>query len=158
MRLLSLHAKTALSVASYRQKNKSPGKVNCRGVVAMATPLVDYHSCLQGVSEGVVVVVGGGVERQILCVNYSKVITVCYSSECCKPTHKSRQDAHRHRHIYYPAHKIICTQSDAQTWTHAPTLMSKVLGKVHTCTHTLKHTYKSAHANMHIHLIIHSSN
>lgn len=156
-----MHAEKALSVARYRQKNKSPGKVNCRGVVAMATPLVHYHSCLQGVSEGVVVVVvvvGGGVERQILCVNYSKVITVCYSSECCKPTHKSRQDAHTHRQIYYPADKLIYTQNGTQTSTHAPTLMSKVMVKVHTCTHTLKHTCKSAYANTHMHLKIHSSN
>lgn len=57
---MSLHAELALSVVSYRQKNKSPGKVNCRVVVAMATPLVHYRSCLQGVSEGVVVVVGMG--------------------------------------------------------------------------------------------------
>lgn len=58
------------------KKNKSPGQVNCRGAVSMVTALVYYCFCLQGVSEGRDRESGGGergLERQILCVNYSTV-------------------------------------------------------------------------------------
>lgn len=91
-----------LSVVSYSWKEQRPGKLNCRGAVAMVTPLVRYWSCLQGVSEvGDWRGWGGG---QILCVNYSIVNnSMCLQWGLRKlrvETERKHTQTHR-----YPAYK-----------------------------------------------------